>query len=67
MSPFYISSQNLDGFVVTPLIRQRAVFLPLVLVIAAQLLLAVIFGFLDLMIAAPLFASVFVLIKMIYV
>lgn len=63
----YLAVQNLDGFVTTPLIQQRAVALPPVLVIAAQLLLAVLFGFLGLLVAVPLFAVVFVLVKMIYV
>jgi predicted PurR-regulated permease PerM len=59
--------QNIDGFVTTPLIQQRAVALPPVLVIAAQLLLAVLFGFLGLLLAVPIVAVVFVAVKMIYV
>jgi predicted PurR-regulated permease PerM len=63
----YLAVQNIDGFVTTPLIQERAVSLPPVLVIASQLLLAVIFGFLGLLVAVPLFAVAFVLVKMIYV
>jgi predicted PurR-regulated permease PerM len=63
----YLVVQNLDGFVISPLIQQRAVSLPPVLVIAAQLLLAVLFGFLGLLVAVPLVAAAFVLVKMIYV
>ena len=63
----YLAVQNLDGFLITPLIQHRAVAIPPVLIIAAQLLLAVIFGFLGLLLAVPITAVVFVLVKMIYV
>jgi predicted PurR-regulated permease PerM len=63
----YLAVQNIDGFVTTPLVQQRAVAIPPVLIIAAQLLLALLFGFLGLLLAVPLVAVVFVLVKMIYV
>jgi len=63
----YLVVQNLDGFVISPLIQQRAVSLPPILVIASQLLLAVMFGFLGLLLAVPVVAVVFVAVKMIYV
>lgn len=67
VSILYLAVQNLDGFLITPLIQKRAVSIPPVLIIAAQLLLAVIFGFLGLLLAVPLVAIVFVMVKMIYV
>ena len=63
----YLAVQNLDGFLISPLIQQRAVSVPPVLVIASQLLLAVMFGFLGLLLAVPLVAVVFVAVKMIYI
>jgi len=63
----YLAVQNIDGFLTTPLVQQRAVAIPPVLIIAAQLLLAVLFGFLGLLLAVPIVAVVFVLVKMIYV
>ncbi|CAN5381777.1 AI-2E family transporter [soil metagenome] len=63
----YLAVQNLDGFIVTPLIQKRAVAIPPVLIIASQLMLAVIFGFLGLLLAVPLVAIVFVMVRMIYV
>ncbi|MGI9035918.1 MAG: AI-2E family transporter [Pyrinomonadaceae bacterium] len=63
----YLAVQNIDGFVTTPLVQQRAVSIPPVLIIAAQLLLAVLFGFLGLLLAVPIVAVVFVAVKMIYV
>ncbi len=67
VSILYLAVQNLDGFLITPLIQKRAISIPPVLIIAAQLLLAVIFGFLGLLLAVPLVAIVFVMVKMIYV
>lgn len=63
----YLVVQNLDGLVISPLIQQRAVSMPPVLVIASQLLLALMFGFLGLLLAVPIVAVIFVLVKMIYV
>ena len=59
--------QNLEGFVLTPLVQQKAVSLPPVLIISAQLLLGILFGFLGVLLAVPITAVVFVLIKMLYV
>ncbi len=63
----YIVIQNLEGFVLTPLVQQRTVDLPPVLIIAAQILLGILFGFIGILIAVPLAAVVFVLVKMLYV
>lgn len=63
----YLVAQNLDGFLITPLIQQRTVSLAPVLLIAAQILFAVVFGFLGLLLAVPLVAVVLVAVKMIYV
>ncbi|MEZ5283929.1 MAG: AI-2E family transporter [Vicinamibacterales bacterium] len=63
----YLFVQNLDGYVITPLIQQRAASIPPVLLVASQLLLAVVFGFLGLLLAVPLVAVVFVAVRMLYV
>lgn len=63
----YLAVQNIDGYVITPLIQQRAASIPPVLLIASQLLLAVTFGLLGLLLAVPLTAVVFVAVKMLYV
>lgn len=63
----FLIVQNLEGFVLTPLVQQRAVSLPPVLIISAQLLLGILFGFLGVLLAVPITAVVFVLIKMLYV
>ena len=63
----YLFIQNLEGFVLTPLVQQKAVALPPVLIVAAQLLLGIMFGFLGVLLAVPIVAVVFVLVKMLYV
>lgn len=63
---FYVFLQGLEGYVLTPLVQQRTVSLPPVLIIAAQLLLGILFGFLGVLFAVPLLAIFFVLVKMIY-
>ena len=59
--------QVIEGNVLTPLVLQRAVDLPPVLTIAALVVLGTLFGFLGLLLATPLLASVLVLVKMLYV
>ena len=63
----YLIIQNLEGFVLTPLVQEKAVELPPVLIIAAQLLLGIMFGFLGVLLAVPIVAVIFVLIRMLYV
>ncbi len=59
--------QNLEGFVLTPLVQQKAVELPPVLIVAAQLLLGILFGFIGVLLAVPVVAVVFVLVRMLYI
>lgn len=63
----YLFIQNLEGFVLTPLVQQKAVELPPVLVVGAQILLGILFGFLGVLLAVPILAVVFVLVRMLYV
>ncbi|MDP9310819.1 MAG: AI-2E family transporter [Chloroflexota bacterium] len=63
----YLAVQNLEGFVLTPLIQQRTVSLPPVLVITAQILMGIMFGFLGVLLAVPLTAVLFVMVRMLYV
>lgn len=63
----FLVVQNLEGFVLTPLVQQRTVSLPPVLIITAQILLGIFFGFLGVLLAVPLAAVAFVLVRMLYV
>ncbi len=62
----YLGIQNFEGFVLSLLVQQKAISLPLVLVVtSSQLLLGVLFGFLGVLLALPIVAVAFVLVKMI--
>ncbi|MCK9531751.1 MAG: AI-2E family transporter [Gammaproteobacteria bacterium] len=63
----YIAVESLESYLVTPLVQRQVVNLPPVLVLAAQLLLAVQYGLLGLFVAAPLSVLFMVLVKRIYV
>jgi predicted PurR-regulated permease PerM len=63
----YLVVQNLEGYVLTPLVQQRAVELPPVVTIAAQLALSWIAGPIGLIVAVPLTAALMVATQMLYV
>ena len=62
-----VVAQNLEGYVITPLVQRRAVPMPPSLTILSQVLLSLLLGPLGLVLAAPLTASAIVAIKMLYV
>lgn len=57
----YVVVQTLEGYVVTPLIQRRMVYLPPVLTIVSQVLLGVVLGVLGFVFATPLAAVLLVL------
>ncbi len=63
----YLALQSLDGYVFTPLVDRKSVEMPPVLTISAMLLLGVAFGFLGLLLASPLAATLLIIVKMLYV
>ena len=63
----YILIQQLESQILVPILMQEGVDLPPVLTILAQALMAIVFGFLGLLIAVPLLAIVMVGVKMLYV
>ena len=63
----YIAIQQLEGVVLQPLLMKEGLELPPVITILGQALFALVFGFLGLLLAVPLLASVMVPIKMLYV
>jgi predicted PurR-regulated permease PerM len=64
---FYLVLQSIDGYVLTPLVDRRSVELPPALTITALLLLGLAFGFIGILLASPLAATVMILVKMVYV
>jgi predicted PurR-regulated permease PerM len=63
----YLLVQSLESYIITPLVQRKAVELPPVLTVMAQVVLALLVGFLGLLFATPLIACTMVLIDMIYV
>lgn len=63
----YLVIQQLEGHLLIPLLMKEGMDLPPALTIIAQAVMALLFGFLGLMVAVPLLAVVMVPIKMLYV
>ena len=62
----YLGIQALEGLL-EPLVQQRAVYLPPVLLIAAQIALGVLVGALGVILATPLAAVSMVAVRMLYI
>jgi predicted PurR-regulated permease PerM len=63
----YTVIQQLEGVVLQPLLMKEGLELPPVITILGQALFSLVFGFLGLLLAVPLLATVMVPIKMLYV
>lgn len=63
----YMGIQFLENHVLIPLLMKGGMDLPPALTVLSQALLALVFGFLGLMVAVPLLATVMVIIQMLYV
>ncbi|MGD8590575.1 MAG: AI-2E family transporter, partial [Chromatiales bacterium] len=63
----YTSVQFLEGNFITPLIQKRAIALPPAMLLTAQLLMGVLFGFFGVLLATPLAVTVIVVVQLLYV
>lgn len=63
---FYLGIHTLEGYILTPFIQRKAVRLPPLLTIVAQLVMWELGGFAGVIIATPLAAVVLVLVKTVY-
>lgn len=63
----YIAIQQLEGNILMPLLMKGGIDLPPVLTILGQALMALLFGFLGLVVAVPMLAAVMVPVKLLYV
>jgi predicted PurR-regulated permease PerM len=63
----YIGIHQIEAHLIMPLIQQRAIALPPVITIVALVLFERVFGFMGLLLAAPIAATIMVLVKAIYV
>lgn len=67
VAALYVGVQIIEGNVTTPLIQQHTIALPPALILAAQLLMAQLFGLLGLALATPMTAVAMKLIQLLYV
>ncbi|MGH7125091.1 MAG: AI-2E family transporter, partial [Stellaceae bacterium] len=63
----YIGIQFLENHILIPLLMKGGMNLPPALTVLTQALLALVFGFLGLMVAVPMLATVMVIVQMLYV
>ncbi len=63
----YIVVQQLENHIITPLVQKEAVFIPPVVLLAAQVLIGIVFGFIGLLLATPLSIVSVILVQMLYV
>ncbi|MBX6362591.1 MAG: AI-2E family transporter [Gemmatimonadetes bacterium] len=63
----YIGIQHVESSLIHPLIMKRAVELPPALMILFQALMAILFGFLGLLLAVPLLSAMIVVVRRLYV
>jgi predicted PurR-regulated permease PerM len=63
----YMGIQFLENHILIPLLMKGGMDLPPALTVISQALLALVFGFLGLMVAVPMLATVMVIVQMLYV
>jgi predicted PurR-regulated permease PerM len=63
----YLGIHALEGYVLEPIVQQRAVYLPPATLLLAQVILGILVGVLGVMLATPLAAALLVMVRMLYV
>jgi len=63
----YAAVLSFEGYVFTPLVQQREVSVPPVLILTSQIVMGLLFGIMGLVLATPLAACAVVLVRMLYV
>ncbi|MDB5810616.1 MAG: hypothetical protein JWN94_2738 [Betaproteobacteria bacterium] len=63
----YVGLQSVEGYVLQPLIQQRAVDLPPATVLLSQVILGILVGAVGIMLATPVAATMMVAIQMLYI
>lgn len=64
---FYLIVQNLEGYVLTPLVQRRTVRIPPALLIGSQVVLGSVVGVAGFLIAAPLAVAAMIAVRMLYI
>lgn len=63
----YVAIQQLESYLIAPVIYKHTVYLPPALLLLTQVLFGVLFGFLGVMFATPMLIVLIVLVKMLYI
>ena len=63
----YIGVHLVEGYILVPMVQRRVVHLPPALTLSAQVILAVLAGFLGLLFATPVLAAGLVIVRMAYI
>jgi predicted PurR-regulated permease PerM len=63
----YLAIQLLESYLITPLIQKKVVSIPPALLITVQLLMAVLFGVIGMLMATPLVLTCIVVVQMLYI
>jgi predicted PurR-regulated permease PerM len=63
----YMGVQAVETYLITPVIQQRTVDLPPVVILMAQIVMGILFGMLGVALAMPLAAAIMVLVKELWV
>jgi predicted PurR-regulated permease PerM len=63
----YVVVQSLESYIITPLIQRQAVFLPPALILIAQTLMGVMFGWIGVLLSTPIAVTVIVSVQLLYV
>jgi predicted PurR-regulated permease PerM len=64
---FFLIAQQIEGNVLTPIVQQKTVSLPPALTLTAVLVMGFLFGPLGVLVATPLAAVLFILVRMLYI
>jgi predicted PurR-regulated permease PerM len=64
---FYLVAQNLEGYVLTPMVQRQAVSIPPALLIGSQLVMGTIAGIPGILVAAPLAVATMIAVDELYV
>lgn len=63
----FAAIQVVESYVITPMIQKKAIAMPPAVIIAAQVVMSILFGFLGLLVSTPLAAAAIVLVRELYV
>lgn len=67
VAAIYLALHAIEGYLLIPLVQQRAAHLPPALILAFQVILSTLAGFVGLLVATPALAAILVLVRAIYV